>query len=176
MSAHLVNGDAVIPEVIYQYLTRELLGLGIDPVQHIDTASFQAAAETVIAESIGVSPMIDSSSTAREIIGKLLQYIDGTLLFREGKIHMRLIRAEDTADVLAVTISDMLDEPRPVNESETGTWNVTNVSFTDRDGKYESSTEPYHDPANQSIFGGTRSKEVACPSSRLGTWPRNWPS
>jgi hypothetical protein len=162
LSDHDVSGDGVIPEIIYNFLTNTVWGAAV-PVAHVDAASFVTCAETLIDEGLGVSPTIDATQTIREIIGKLLQYVDGVLFFQDGKIHMKLVRAEDTTGLPEITSADMLEEPQPVYEGPRETWNVTSVSFTDRENNYETSSEIYDDPANAASLEQSRLHEVSLP-------------
>lgn len=162
LSTHEISGDAVLPEVIYEYLTNSVWGLGI-PESEIDLGSFVAAAETVIAEGIGVSPTCDSATTMREFVGQLLSYIDGVLVYRGGKLALKLIRKESTAGIPALAEGDLIDEPKPSNECFGDTWNLTRVSFTDRENKYEQGAESYDDPANADIVGETASRDFNFP-------------
>jgi hypothetical protein len=162
LSDHDVSEDALVPEVIYTALTNTVWGLGI-PASHIDSTSFAAAAETLITEGLGASPILDDFTTARELIGNLLQYIDGAVYFKNGKIYLKLFRADSTVGLSTITIADMLDEPRPANEGMGETWNVTNINFTDRDNKYETSAEPYDNPANAAALQFNKPKNVSLP-------------
>jgi hypothetical protein len=162
LSEHEIGGDAVLPEVIFEYLTNPIWGLGISEGD-IDIPSFVTAAETVIAEGIGVSPTCDSATTMREFVGQLLSYIDGVLVYQGGKLAMKLIRKESTAGLPALNDGDLIDEPKPSNECFGDTWNLTRVSFTDRENKYEQGVESYDDPANADIVGETASRDFNFP-------------
>ncbi len=162
LSAHEIGGDAVLPEVIFEYLTNTVWGLGMSE-NDIDGQSFVTAAEIVIAEGLGVSPTCDSATTLREFVGQLLSYIDGVLVSRAGKLALKLIRKESTEGIPALNEGDFLDEPEPSNEGFGDTWNLTRVSFTDRDNKYQQGVESYDDPANADIVGETVSRDFNFP-------------
>lgn len=150
ISAHSISEDAVIPEAVYDYLVDKFAGAGI-AAANIDSASFIAAAETTIDEGLGASPNLDSVESIRETVGRMLSYIDGRLYFHHGKLKLLLIRAEDTSSLVSVDESDLIEEPKPGNQQFGPTWNVTYVSFTDRDNKWEGAIEPYTDDANAAI-------------------------
>lgn len=162
ITSHLIGEDAVAPEIVYEALTDSFWGLGIS-AGYIDTASFVAAAETVITEGLGISPSIDDNTTVRELIGKLLSYIDGAIYWEAGKIRIKLFRAESTAGVEAIDEAVLLDEPTPDNGGVDETWSLTRLTFTDRDNKYEQAVESYTDDANAAILGENVPKEFSLP-------------
>lgn len=163
LSAHHVERDAVIPEVIYDVLTNALWGGGIS-TSRLNTSSFVTAAETTIAEGITASPYLDENSNVREFIGLLLSYIDGYLRYENGEITLGLMRKEDASSATVIDESLLADEPRPVNEGWRNTWNMTRVVFTDRDNDWESdAVETFEDVANQALTGERVDEEVRLP-------------
>jgi len=163
LTAHDINGDAVLPEVIYEWLTNTFYGAGI-PAAHVNTSSFVAAAETVIAEGLGVSPFTDENLSLGELLNKLNPYIDCHLFFNEGQIHLKLIRKESTVGIVSVNESDLTDEPKPVNDGWGQTWNLTLLKFTDRDNAWQDGAiEPYDDPANAAIVQARETEDIAFP-------------
>lgn len=161
-SLHELSGDSILPEAIYDFLTNGLYGLGVDPAQ-IDTQSFIDACNTVIAEDLGVSPNLDSLATMREVLGKLLAYIDGVLRYENGKIKILLIRKQDMSGAPVLTAADFTDEPKPRNRGFNATNNFVRLTFTDRDNKWEDGVEPYDNPANAEIQGTNVDKQVNYP-------------
>ena len=160
LSSHDIGGGAVLPEIIYDFLTNTLYGRGI-PTSKIDTASFVAAAEAVITEGLGVSPFVDEATTLRDLLGGLMPYIDCFLYFKDGKIFMRLVRKESSAGAPVLDESSMTDEPKPTNDGWQETWNFTGLKFTDREnGWQESALEPYDDCANAAIVGEMVPREL----------------
>lgn len=166
LSAHGIDDDAVLPEVIHEYLTNQVWGLGLDPADVL-TSDFEAAAETIITEAAGFSPTLDANSTAREWIGKLLYYLDAVLYRNGTQVGLRLIRKESTSSLDTISEADLLDEPQPTNGGFDETWNLTRLSFVDRENKYEESVESYDDPANAAITGESIPKDVALPFIKL---------
>lgn len=160
--AHDVDGDALIPEAIYELLTDSFVGAGI-ATTHVDKPSFLAACETLIDEEIGASPDIDQTQSVRELVGQLLNYIDGFIYFDAGKLKMGLVRPASTVGLDVIDESDLLEEPRPLNSQFDGTWNKTILTFRDRDNNWEETTEEYDDPANAAIVGQTVRKTVNLP-------------
>jgi hypothetical protein len=162
LSAHEADDDAIIPEVIYDYLVNALYGCGID-ASHIETADLEAAAEILIAEDLAASPNIDSNETVRETLSRIVSHIDAVLFFAGGKVRFKLIRAEDTDDVPVITTADLLEEPRQRGSQWSETWNQTIVTYRDRENKWEEAPEVFTDPANAAILGHRIRREFNFP-------------
>lgn len=159
---HEINGDAIGPEIVYDFLTNTFFGASI-PAINFTTQEFIDAATTVLAEGIGISPVFDSLQTVREILGKITFYNDGFLYFDKGKIGFKLIRQVNLATVVSLNEDDFTDEPQPVNRNMDDTWNFTLLNFTDRSNKYQEGVEPYDNPANAEATGLPRPKSVQYP-------------
>jgi len=163
LTAHHISRDAVIPEVIYELLNSSLYATGL-AAGSLDTASFVAAAEATITEGIGASPWLDENTDVREFVGLLLSYIDGYLRYQNGKIFLELIRKSSTAGLQIIDESLLADEPRPVNEGWSQTWNYTRLVFTDRENEWEQdAVETYEDAANFAITGERIEEEIRLP-------------
>lgn len=162
LAAHDIDEDAVLPEAIYEILTNTLWGLGLSASQ-IDTLSFEAAATTLIAEGLGVSPFYDATTTIREMLGKLYPYADLVLYWDAGKLYMKLIRLEDSSSAEVINEDDLLDEPRPDYEGFNNTWNFTTATFNDRGNLWEESSESYDNPANAAVQGERVDMELDFP-------------
>lgn len=162
LTAHELDGDCVLPEALYDFLTNALYGMGVAADQ-LDMQSFIDASETVIGEDLGMSPNLDSLTSMREILGKLLAYIDGVLLYENGKIRIVLTRLEDMGIAPILTAADFTDEPKPRNRGFTATNNFIRLTFTDRSNKWEDGVEPYDNPANAEIQGTSVDKQVNYP-------------
>lgn len=163
ISAHEIDGDAVLPEVIYDLLVDAVYSVGMD-TSRIDSASFESAAEVIIAEALGVSPQIDQTTTLRDFLGTLLQYIDAFLFWDGGKIKMKLLRKESSAGAIAIDESALTDEPEIGGGSLADTWNFTRLVFTDRDNNWDDqAVEPYDDHANAAAQGENVPKDVELP-------------
>jgi len=159
---HELEGDCLLPEAIYDFLTNELYGLAVDPAE-IDEQSFIDASDTISDEDLGVSPNFDSLGTMREVLGKMTAYIDAVLRYEHGKIKIVLIRPENMAAADTLTAEDFTDEPKPRNRGFTATNNMIRLSFTDRLNKWEDGVEPYDNPANAEIQGTSVDKQVNYP-------------
>jgi len=159
---HEIDGDAIIPEVIYDWLTNTFYGCGLAPSE-FNLNELVAACETVIAEGMGASPWADSVSSARDFIGKLLPYVDAVPRFLAGQIGLVLVRNEPVAGVPSLTGDDYTDELEPSNRGLGDTWNVTRIVFTDRDNDHEEGVESYDHTANAAIAGQTVDRQFNFP-------------
>jgi len=163
ITAHTINSDAVIPEVIYDLLTNTMFGVGM-PTAKLDAESFRTACETVITEGIGASPWLDENTSVREFVGLLLSYVDGYLRYEAGQIKMGLIRKESSAGLPVIDESTLADEPKPVNKGWNNTWNFTRLVYTDRDREWQGdAVETYEDTSNAVLTGEIVDEEIRLP-------------
>lgn len=80
-------------EALYQILTDEWIGLGIDTTL-VDIASFLAAGTTLDTEGNGVSVVVTSAAQGKTVIKEILRQIDA-IMFQDpetGKFKLKLIR------------------------------------------------------------------------------------
>lgn len=162
LSQHSINGDCVMAEAIYDYLTNTLYGAGLDP-SLLDAATFEAAGEALITEGLGASPSIDAFNGYRDEIGKMLQVIDAVLYWDGGKLKLKLIRVEDTSGAPTIAEADLLDEPMPTEAGFKDCWNLTRLTFRDRDQAWQEDVEPWADAANAALTGLIVPKEFNMP-------------
>lgn len=159
---HELNGDCILPECLYEFLTNELYGPGIDAAD-LNTDDFETAANTIIEEDLGVSPNLDDTLSLREFIGKCVNYLDAMPIRKDGQISLLLVRPEDTSGALVLDESDYLDEPQPRNRGLEATANFTRVTFTERENQWEEGVEPYDHPANAEAQGQSVEKTSSYP-------------
>lgn len=146
LTAHELDGDCVLAEFIYEILTNRFWGAGRAAAE-INSESFIAACETLIDEDNGASPDFDDLQKAREMIGKLLPYMDAVIFFQHGQFHLKLIRQEDPGTAIVLNESDFTDEPLPRNDLYEGVDNFFRLTFHDRENNWEDGVEPYSNPA-----------------------------
>lgn len=157
-----LDGDCILPEFLVEALTDTFWGAGI-PIANINTASFLTAANTIIAEDIGASPNFDSTLSLREMVGKLLPYMDAVWFFKLGQIYLKLIRRESTVGLPLLDESDFTDEPNPRNEGFSDTANMFRLTFHDASNKWEETVEGYDNMANADIVGQSIDSQVDMP-------------
>jgi Putative phage tail protein len=161
ISVHQINGDAIIPEVIYDALTNALYSVGGD-ASLIDTASFVTACETTIAETLVASPQLDQEMSLRDFIGKLLSYVDGVIYWGGGQAGIKLIRTGDTPT--AIDESDLTAEPEIQSGALSDTWNFTRLVFSDAANNWDqNAVEAWDNTANAAAQGENVSKDVEMP-------------
>lgn len=159
---HELDGDCILPEFLIEAMTDTFWGAGI-PIANINTDSFLACANTLIAENIGASPNFDSLLSLREMVGKLLPYMDALWFFKEGQIYLKLIRKEDVSGVPVLTEADFTDEPNPRNEGFTDTANFFRLTFSDASNNWEEAVEGFDNPANADIVGQSIDDQIDLP-------------
>jgi len=100
--AHDIDGDANPANMLYEILHDEVWGLGIADERGIDRASFVAAGQTLAAEQLGLSMVLDGAREAKEVIEEILRHIDGVLALNPdtGLLELRLIRGDYVVDDL----------------------------------------------------------------------------
>ena len=163
LSAHTIDGDAIGPEAMYEALTNNFFGLGLS-ASDINTASFVDASEVAITEGLGVSFLIDELQDARKFFGRMNWYMDSFMhLDSESKVAITMTRKTSTAGLIVIDEDDLLEEPLPENEGMGETWNVTNLSFTDRENDYEEAIEPFNNAHNLAVRQRIVKKEVNAP-------------
>lgn len=149
---HAVSGNGLVPEMIYDLFTDGLYGLGVDPSNFI-TSSFVDACDTVRDEGLGFNANIESQSSARSWIGRLLDLIQAVLYVENGKVGIKLVRKESTSGIPTVDESVLTDEPTFDNTLLADTWNLTVIKWVDRRNLYERTTEPFYNDANLTLQG-----------------------
>ena len=160
LTAHEVSGDAVLPEVIYDVLTNERYGLGMDE-NRIDKASFEAIAEELIAEGHGVSPVLEGDQTAKQFLSDLLLYSD--LAFGSdatGRMTLLRIQNQTAKEIDSNAFLERLDK-EVAAWSET--WVETRVEFSDHAAKGEQRSVTYHDLAAETNSARNTYKEFRRP-------------
>jgi hypothetical protein len=152
-----VNSDCNVPAAIYDILVNNLYGLGIPRARFQETDggySIDEALDVLCAEDIGVSPVLTSRVTARQLIADLLAYVDAyPYLGEDGRLSIRLVRQNTPASTLSLGEADIIDEP----DVDTTDWGAgrsrTVVTFSNRDVKYKDATAAWRDPSGYAAAG-----------------------
>jgi hypothetical protein len=89
--------------IVYQCLTDPDWGMGY-PTADIDDASFTAAADTLYADSMGISLLWDRGTALEDFVKEILKHIDAVAYVDRttGKFKLKLIRADYDAGTLLV--------------------------------------------------------------------------
>jgi len=105
-----IDGDMNPAHIIYECLTDRTWGRGYSPAE-IDDASFRAAADTLYAESFGLSILWDQQQDIEAFIERILQHIDGSIYVspRTGLFTLKLTRDDyDPATLLELNQTNVI--------------------------------------------------------------------
>lgn len=160
-------GDTYIPLIVWEILRNSNWGAGLS-VEDLDAVSFYEAQMICQNEGIFVSACIDSDDEIKDIISGLLEYIDGVLyITRDGKLGLKLVRYSEEKDqnneYIVCTERFLANEPTLELESESESWAITKLEFTDRANSYENTTEVYENPLFYSGIGTKPFKKFSFP-------------
>lgn len=106
--------------IIYKTLTNDDWGMGYHP-SDLDDASFRKAADTLHAESFGMSILWDSAKTIEDFNAEILDTIDGVIRVNviTGKFELILIRNDYNVDDLPVLDENSIVE---ISRFERSAW------------------------------------------------------
>ncbi len=160
------NGlDANPAEILYDLVTATWGRLGLDP-SNIDIASWQAVAEVLYDEELGLSLVVSSANSGRDIVEEVLRHIDG-LMYQDpktGKIKLKLVRSDYVeADLLQLDISNVKELIAFQKTTWEGTFNEVRLTFPNRDRDYEDGVYLTQDMANINFQGKVKSSNFAMP-------------
>lgn len=105
-----IAGDMNPAHIIYECLTDRTWGRGYSSAE-IDDASFRAAADTLYAESFGLSILWDQQQDIEAFIERILQHIDGSIYVspRTGLFTLKLTRDDyDPATLLELNQTNVI--------------------------------------------------------------------
>jgi hypothetical protein len=153
-------------ETIYEWSVSPEYGARI-PVEELNIASFQAAAETFYNEDNGWSGKIEQATSCDEVIKNILRQIDATFDPSPSLgMTLRLIRRDYSFGSLRTLTRDLIHAVRDFTPGAyEGTINKVIVPFFDPDNNFNARPGIYSDPANLSIQGG---REVPLTQDYLG--------
>lgn len=121
-------------EAIYQIMTDNWIGLGMDP-STIDTTDFVTQGTTLHSEGNGVSILVTSQQQARTLLSEILRQIDGFLYQDPAtqKVKLKLIRDDYTPASLTIYDEDDILQVKKYSKSS---WeeivSEVKVSYKDR--------------------------------------------
>jgi hypothetical protein len=152
-----INGDANPACAVFEILTNTVWGAGI-PQAAIDLPSFVACANTLHAEGLGISMLIDTAGTGESLSAEILRHVDGVIYVDpETGLHTMAL-ARDDYDI------DTIPEINPSNiEADSfkftrGSWdetkNTVKISYIDRAAKFTERMVQHQNLANITSRGG----------------------
>ncbi|MBH9742186.1 phage tail protein [Vibrio navarrensis] len=136
----VIGIDANPAYMIYETLINDQWGMGANP-EDINKESFEKAARTLFLEGLGMSLMVDSVSSAQDIITEIEKTIDGVfrLNTETGLLELKLCRADyDVDDLLVIDESIITDVSRYERAGISNGVNVVRVTYTSADDNFES--------------------------------------
>lgn len=150
--------------IIVETLTNGLWGMSYN-LADIDTTAFEAAADTLYDENLGLSMIWDYSSKIEDFLQNVLKHIDGVLYIDRytGRFVLKLIRNDYVIDTLPVFDEDniiKIDKFR--RRTDADLVNTITVQFWDWN-KGEDSSYTVSDTAAVATMGGTVSKDISYP-------------
>ena len=153
---HNVNGDANIACVAYEIMTNMLYGMKINGSK-IDFASFVDCGNVLAAEGLGVSMLIQTAMSGRDLLAEVLRHADGVIYPDPvtGLYTMKLARADyDVEDLLVFDDSNIDDDSFEFSRASwENTKNNIIVKYTDR-ATFDVKPVQYQDLANIDIRNG----------------------
>ncbi|MBI1751651.1 MAG: hypothetical protein HY014_16415 [Acidobacteria bacterium] len=129
-----LNGDANAAEVIYELLTNPDCGM-TQPASMIDLASFQAAANQLASEGLGISATWDNDRPVRDFMDDILRTIDGACFvdFKTGQWTFKLARGGYNIATLPVLDESIITILEGYSESAIDeSTNQVQLTYTDR--------------------------------------------
>ncbi len=130
-----ISGDANPAHIIYECLTNPTWGMGY-PAADIDETSFTSAADTLYAESFGLSILWSQEQSIEDFLLSILRHVDGVLYVhpRTGKFVLKLARADyDPGSLLVLSPANVLS----IEEFTRPSWGeiINQVTIQYRDGQ-----------------------------------------
>lgn len=132
---HNVFGDANPACMIYEILTNppSQNGLGISPGL-IDVENFKEVGGTLFWEGLGLSMLVDSSTSGGQLIQEILRHIDGVLFTdpETGLLTLKLARMDYLPSYLTILDDDTVDQLTLSRPDWSETRNVVKIKYIDR--------------------------------------------
>jgi len=163
---HHFIGEDLNPIVLaYEAFTNTDWGRGLSP-SDINLANFQAAAETIWAEGLGFSIIIDQVQKVSKLIDTIEQHIDGYIGPNPitGQLEVNLARQDYTlASEFQADATNIISVNKFARSEGNQTFNELRVQYTDRQKQYKDGYAPAQDLANLIIQGRPRSRTSRYP-------------
>jgi hypothetical protein len=152
---HNINGDANPACMLYEILTDPTWSIGVSPVM-IDAASFTSAGNTLFAEGMGLSMILDSPSDANGVIGDILRHVDGVIYTdpSTGLITLKLARQDYDVNTIPKMNPSNVKSCTMARSSWSETRNTIKIQYTDRSQDFTEAVAQAQDLANIQARGG----------------------
>ncbi len=152
-----MNGAHIIREC----LTDTIWGMGY-PAADIDDTAFEAAADALYTERLGVSFEWDRQTEVREFIDEVLRHIDGVLYVDRttGKFVLRLLRDDYVVGSMLTLDADTVERVEDASRRSTGELvNTVTVTYT-ATAKGDAGALTVHDTGLLQTQGGIVSSKL----------------
>lgn len=155
--AHNIAGDANVANMCYEVMTNLIAGMKISPAR-IDIASFAACGQTLGTEGLGVSMVVETATTGKQLLAEMLRHVDGVIYPdpETGLYTMKLARADYDIEDLPIFDKTNVD-PDSIEFSRISwedTKNTTVIRYVDRNMNFKVEPVEYKDAANIYVRGG----------------------
>lgn len=160
------NGLDVNPmEIVYDAMTQKWGRFG-NLESEIDMPSFTACAQTLYNEGLGMSLIVQSAITGKDLLEEVMRVADG-VLYQDpatAKIVAKLVRQDYTISELLVLDESSVKELRNFQKTTwENTFNQCRVTFKNRASSYDDSVAITQDFANINFQNRVKSTEVSTP-------------
>lgn len=168
-TAIMPNGMDINPmEICYDAFTRRWGRFG-NSATIIDLPSWQAAAQKLYDEGVGMSLMVQSTITGADFLEEIMRQCDGILYQNLNKIVCKLIRQDYTVGTLPVLDDSIIDSITDFSKTTwENTFNQCRVTFKDRSNNYDDSTAVERDFANINFQARVKSNDITAPGCTTG--------
>lgn len=159
---HKIGDDANPICFIHEIINNPVWGLNIDN-SRFNLDGWRAAAETIYSEGYGISMIVNTGSTAEDLIDEVLRHIDGVVYTdpETGLLEIALARADyDPETIPHFGPDDMVEAPKFSRPSWSETKNTIKVSYIDRANDYTEAVVSQQDLANIQQREGEIDSEV----------------
>ena len=168
---HIVGMDMNPMETLYQAFTLDWGGLDVSP-DLLDLDSLRACAQTLFNEGNGMSILVSTPNSGKDIANEVLRQVDG-LMYQNpvtGKMVMKLIRLDyELEDLPIFDETNVITIRNFTSKLWEDTVNQVRVKFTDRSQDYKDGTAMVQDMANINAQGRIRSITNAYPAVMSNT-------
>lgn len=153
---HKIGTDANPACMIYELLTERIWACGV-PSGLINVAGLQAIGNTLHAEGLGISMLLNGTTTARNLIDEILRHVDGVMYSDPvtGLIDFALARADYVVADLPLYGPSEISEVTPSRISWDETKNTIKAQYLDQAQNYTERSVQAQDLANITARNGT---------------------
>lgn len=160
-----INNSCNPVNVIYDLLTNQLCGAGLDPA-YIDQDSFVAAHDFLYNEGFGVNMEFSDATNVNDAIAKVIDIIDGNLVLNKitessAKLTLTLNRNNyDTATLPVFDETNVISVDKKTSNTEKTVVNQVVLSYRDINDSFKTRTINFQNEANIDQIGQIKSTSL----------------